>query len=360
MLDLLEQMSKGLLELFERKRGVFSRFYFLSDQEMLSIYSQSRSLEHFRLSARLCFDEVEDVIISPTGQAQAVVSASETLSLQRPVQLDKDAPLEEQLAAIDREIRHSLQASLEGTFRTGESPVRQMAHLGSAVRWTDSTARAVVDSTLEALLLAYAARLDEVCREIRQLGEPGSPNRQRLSSMKILQLLHQRDTLNSLVVQRVTSLSDFSWQCCLRSYYSGKECLVSQMELSRKYGFEYLGGRERICITPTTDRCLRALAYGLENAQIACVKGERDTGKTATVGEFASAFGKRFVVLSCSALIERECLVKVFQGMCTSGAWVCLEHFDAVQTEMLSVLAQLVKSVRIQSYSSKNLALTGG
>lgn len=61
MLDLLEQMARGLVELFDLKRSVFARFYFLSDEEMLSIYSQCRSLEHFRLSARLCFDEADDL-----------------------------------------------------------------------------------------------------------------------------------------------------------------------------------------------------------------------------------------------------------------------------------------------------------
>mgnify|MGYP000997187558 FL=1 len=64
MMELLEQMARGLVNLFDLKRGLFARFYFLSDEEMLSIYSQSRSLEHFRVSARLCFDGVDDLLIN--------------------------------------------------------------------------------------------------------------------------------------------------------------------------------------------------------------------------------------------------------------------------------------------------------
>lgn len=88
------------------------------------------------------------------------------------------------------------------------------------------------------------------------------------------------------------------------------------------------------------------------------LRGRQGVGKTETILELASVFGKRFIILNCSEMVDRVVLTKVFQGMCTSGAWVCFEKFDSSSLEVMSVMAQLVKSIQVnvQVTSSKNIA----
>lgn len=252
-----------------------------------------------------------------------MVSSKEVLKLSRNIKLEREAPLEEQFMNIEKIMRESLRQQLEDSFRRGNpSPLKQLAHLYSAILWTDSTIKALTDGTVHTLLLAYSVRLEELDQDLRANQRPS--NLQSTTSMLILQVLHQRDILQNILAQNITEVTHFGWQSCLRNYLSRTDCTVSLMNLSKKYSFEYLGMQQRIVITPTTDRCMRSLAHSLDTYQIGCVHGASDSGKTSTVNELANTFGKRFIILSCSQLTERASLVRIFQGMCTSGAWVCL------------------------------------
>lgn len=61
--------------------------------------------------------------------------------------------------------------------------------------------------------------------------------------MLVLQLLYQRDVLQSIYSSHVVSLSSFNWNVQLKNYYNGRECTVRILNHSRRYGFEYLGLR---------------------------------------------------------------------------------------------------------------------
>lgn len=65
-------------------------------------------------------------------------------------------------------------------------------------------------------------------------------------------------------------------------------------------------------------------------------------------------------------MVDKVVITKVFQGMCSSAAWVCFEKFDSSSPEILSVMAQLIKSIQNNQVSSnkmiasnKNLGVSG-
>jgi dynein heavy chain len=57
--SLLDQIQKCLEDYLESKRMVFSRFYFLSNDELLEILSQTRNPQAVQPHMRKCFDAIQ-------------------------------------------------------------------------------------------------------------------------------------------------------------------------------------------------------------------------------------------------------------------------------------------------------------
>ena len=129
--------------------------------------------------------------------------------------------------------------------------------------------------------------------------------------------VHNRDIVERLKKEGVSSVNDFSWQQQLRYYWEEEKetVVVRQINACFNYGYEYMGATSRLVITPLTDRCWITITGALHIKLGAAPAGPAGTGKTESTKDLAKGLGMLCVVFNCSEQVNYMLMAKLFAGL---------------------------------------------
>lgn len=280
-----DDIQKCLEEYLSTKRAAFPRFYFLSNDEMLEILSQTRNPHAVQPHLIKCFDAMKKVHFTEEPNSKTIVgmSSPENEYIEWSGIVKADGGVEFWLTAIEKMMTQSLYDKTriavetypdngieraEWLFHTGAQPILTV----DMIMWTQGCENAIYE--------IMRGKNSQALKEFLEFSDKQLKNMINLVRGKLLPLqrtamgalivldVHAIEVVRNMIAARVENINDFPWTSQLRYYWediletdgeqykgdnTSKDCFSKQTITRFRYGYEYLGNGPRLVITPLTD-----------------------------------------------------------------------------------------------------------
>lgn len=352
MLVELESIERALIEYLETKRTAFPRFYFLSNEELLKILSQTTHPSAVQPYLKRCFENIGSITFKGNDFVTEMTSVEgELVPFVRPTQLT--GSVEHWMLGVEAEMRNTLEKVLERSVEQYSTKQRtewiyewpaQIVIAVFQIMWTSAVESAIKAGKLSELYGIIHNQLLDLAK-MTQLDSLSEINRTTISSCIVMEM-HNRDIVHNLDKQNVSDIRQFEWISQLRQYFVNGGAVIRMVNAEFNYGYEYLGSTNRLVITPLTDRCYLTLLTALDMQLGGAPQGPAGTGKTETTKDLAKVVAKQCVVFNCSEGLDYLQMGTFFTGLSSCGAWACFDEFNRIDIEVLSVIAQQIATIQ--------------
>ena len=355
--EMLEVVQKGLNDYLEMKRLYFPRFFFLSNDELLEILSETKDPTRVQPHLGKCFEGIGKLVFEEGNKITGMLSAEgEKITFGGKV-IQPSSMVEEWLVLVETNMfesveRVALESLADYAKKDRNEWVTQWAGqiiiLVGQMDWTQQIDVALSDpATGNANLKEYHKKCIEDVNGLVGLVRGDLPKlaRKAISPLVVIDV-HARDVVLYMYNQGVAEATHFDWLSQLRYYAHPEEGVqVKMISTTLPYGNEYLGLQGRLVVTPLTDRCYRTLMGALQLDLGGAPEGPAGTGKTETTKDLGKAIARQTIVMNCSDGLDYLAMAKFFKGLAASGAWACFDEFNRIDLEVLSVVAQQILTI---------------
>eukprot|EP01135_Chromosphaera_perkinsii_P009070 Nk52_evm1s1607 gene=Nk52_evmTU1s1607 len=357
----LELCQKSLSDYLESKRNSFPRFFFISDDELLSILGSDKATSVQDHIIKM-YDNVASLNLRENGSsflANGMISAeNEELCFQKSV--TAAGKVEDWMNSVKYEMQKTNEAiTKEAVFKYMSMNrvewiykyIGMVTLAASKVWWTWEIEDAFekVRKGNKMAMKIFSKKLSEQIQDLVDAVRMNlSPNNRKKLNTLIIVDVHARDIVEKFIRDSILDSREFEWESQLRFYWNRSldTLILQQCTGQFLYGYEYMGLNGRLVITPLTDRCYLTITQALNMYLGGAPAGPAGTGKTETVKDLAKAMGLLCIVTNCGEGMDYRAVGQIFSGLAQAGAWGCFDEFNRIDLSVLSVIAAQIQTIQ--------------
>jgi dynein heavy chain len=361
----LEMCEKSLFEYLDSKRMAFPRFYFVSTTDLLDILCNGNVPSKIMVHMPKIFQAVQNLdldssVAPPVASSMNSAVGTEVVPFVKPLALagKVESYLGLTIRAMMDAMRHELHTAITRYHAPGAVREKwvtdvpnQCVLVATQAAWTSEIESALARGGEAGAAEGLRSYRERQKKQIDALIDMVTGDLTPALRQKVMVLItldtHARDVTDTLIREKVSSVTHFRWQSQLRYRWDEQEAdmFISITDARFRYGHEYLGNGPRLVITPLTDRIYITASQSL-HLKLGCAPaGPAGTGKTETTKDLASQLGKACYVFNCSDQMDYKGMGNIFKGLAASGCWGCFDEFNRLVPEVLSVCSQQFKAV---------------
>ncbi|GMF23629.1 unnamed protein product [Phytophthora lilii] len=355
----LDKCQKSLSDYLDTKRNSFPRFFFISDDELLSVLGSSDPTS-IQVHMLKLFDNVKLLSFVRNNKSVGAMESAEGESFQFRTLSAVEGPVESWMTGVEDEMRVTLQRiAKEGVFQYAnmdrtkwlEEVLGMVSLVGSQIWWTwevEDVFHRVKGGDKYAMKGLERRLTEQLNSLVRRVREPlDKLTRKKVNTLLIIDV-HARDIVDSFVRDSILNEKEFAWESQLRFYWRKDvdDVVISQCTGNFRYGYEYMGLNGRLVITPLTDRCYMTLTQALTFKLGGSPAGPAGTGKTETVKDLAKSLALPCYVINCGEGLDYKAMGSIFSGLVQVGAWGCFDEFNRINIGVLSVVSAQLRAIQ--------------
>ena len=261
---MLEQVTNGVNNYLEKKRLYFPRFFFLSNDEMLEILSETK--DPFKVQPHLikCFEGIHRLEFDENLDALSMISVEkEQIRFINKVSTEAaQGSVEKWLHQVEQEMLLAIKTKTTESFTEYSTKKRVDWMLNwpgmvilcvSQINWASEIQNRLHQKSSELIKDYHKTLNDELIETVGLIRSKSISNINRISIKALITVdVHAKDVVEELIKKNVVSEHDFSWLAQLRYYKIQENVMVQIINAAVPYAFEYLGNSDRLVITPLT------------------------------------------------------------------------------------------------------------